>query len=30
MKDKRNRHDALGKLSSEQYFRKSAAISFIV
>ena len=29
MKDKRNRHGAVGKLSSE-HFRKSAAITFIV
>ena len=26
MKDKRNRHGAVGKSSSEQHFRKSAAI----
>ena len=30
MKDKRNRHGAVGKSSSEQHFRKSAAITFIV
>ena len=30
MKDKRNRHGAVGKSSSEQHFRKSAAIIFIV
>ena len=30
MKDKRNRHGAVGKLSSEQHFRKCAAITFIV
>ena len=29
MKDKRNRHGAVGKSSSEQHFRKSAAITFI-
>ena len=29
-KDKRNRHDAVGKSSSEQHFRKSAAITFIM
>ena len=28
MKDKRNRHGAVGKSSSEQHFRKSAAITF--
>ena len=27
---KRNRHCAVGKLSSEQHFHKSAAITFIV
>ena len=27
MKDKRNRHGAVGKSSSEQHFRKSAAIT---
>ena len=27
MKDKRNRHGAVGKSSSEQHFRKSAAIN---
>ena len=30
MKDKRNRHGAVGKLSSEQHFRKSGTITFIV
>ena len=30
MKDKRNRHGAVGKSSSEQHFRKCAAITFIV
>ena len=30
MKDKRNRHGAVGKSSSEQHFRKSSAITFIV
>ena len=30
MKDKRNRHGAVGKSSSEQHFRKSAAITIIV
>ena len=30
MKDKRNRHGAVGKSSLEQHFRKSAAIIFIV
>ena len=30
MKDKRNRHGAVSKSSSEQHFRKSAAITFIV
>ena len=30
MEDKRNRHGAVGKSSSEQHFRKSAAITFIV
>ena len=30
MKDKGNRHGAVGKSSSEQHFRKSAAITFIV
>ena len=30
MKDKSNRHGAVGKSSSEQHFRKSAAITFIV
>ena len=30
MKDKRNRHCTVGKSSSEQHFRKSAAITFIV
>ena len=30
MKDKRNRHGAVGKSSSEQHFRKPAAITFIV
>ena len=29
MKDKRNRHGAVGKSSSEQHFCKSAAINFI-
>ena len=29
MKDKRNRHGAVGKSSSEQHFRKSAAISYL-
>ena len=29
-KDKRNCHNAVGKSSSEQYFRKSAAIAFIM
>ena len=28
MKDKRNRHGAVGKLSSEQQFRKSDMITF--
>ena len=30
MKDKSNRHGAVGKSSSEQHFRKSAATTFIV
>ena len=30
MKDKRNRRGAVDKLSSEQHFRKSAAITFVV
>ena len=30
MKDKKNGHGAVGKSSLEQYFRKSAAITFIV
>ena len=30
MKDKRNRHGAVGKSYSEQHFRQSAAITFIV
>ena len=30
MKDERYRHGAVGKSSSEQHFRKSAAITFIV
>ena len=30
MKDKRNRHGAVGKSSLEQHFRKSAAITIIV
>ena len=30
MKDKSNRHGAVGKSSSEQHFRKSAAITFII
>ena len=30
MKEKRNRHSAVGKSSSEQHFRKSAANIFIV
>ena len=30
MKDKRNRHGAVGKSSLEQHFRKSAIITFIV
>ena len=30
MKDKRNRHGAVGKSSSEQHFHKSATITFIV
>ena len=30
MKDKRNRHGAVGKSCSEQHFRKSAAITIIV
>ena len=30
MKDKENRHGVVGKSSSEQHFRKSAAITFIV
>ena len=30
MKDKGDRHGTVGKLSSEQHFRKSAAITFIV
>ena len=30
MKDKRNRHGAVGKSSSELHFRKSAAITFFV
>ena len=29
MKDKRNRHGTVGKLSSEQHFRKCTAITFI-
>ena len=29
MKDKRNSHGAVGKSSSEQHFRRSAAITFI-
>ena len=29
MKDKRNRHGAVGKSSSEQHFRKSAAITLL-
>ena len=29
MKDKRNRHGAVGKLSSEQHFCKSAAITLL-
>ena len=29
MKDKRNDHGAVGKSSSEQHFRKSAAITLI-
>ena len=29
MKDKRNRHGAVGKSSSEQPFRKSAAITYL-
>ena len=29
MKDKRNRHGAVGKLSLEQHFRKSAAFTII-
>ena len=29
MKDKKNRHGAVGKSSSEQHFRKSAAITII-
>ena len=28
MKDKRNRHGAVGKSSSEQHFRKSAVLSY--
>ena len=28
MKDKRNRHGAVGKSSSEQHIRKSAAITY--
>ena len=30
MKDKGDRHDTVGKLSLEQHFRKSIAITFIV
>ena len=30
MKDKSNRHGAVGKSSLEQHFRKSAATTFIV
>ena len=30
MKDKRNRHGAVGKSSLEQHFRKSAAITLVV
>ena len=30
MKDKKNRHGAVGKSSLEQHFRKSAAITIIV
>ena len=30
MKDKGNRHGAMGKSSLEQHFRKSAAITLIV
>ena len=30
MKDKRNRHGAVGKSSLEQHFRKSAIITFLV
>ena len=30
MKDKRNRHGAVGKSSLEQHFCKSAAITFIM
>ena len=30
MKDKRNHHGAVGKSSSEQHFRKSGTITFIV
>ena len=30
MKDKRNHHGAVGKSSSQQHFRKSASITFIV
>ena len=30
MKDKRNRHGTVGKLSSEQQFHKSDAITFAV
>ncbi len=30
MKDKRNRHGAVGKSSSEQHFRKSAAITILL
>ena len=30
MKDERNRHGVMGKLSSEQHFHKSATITFIL
>ena len=30
MKDKRNRHGAVGKSFSEQHFRKSTAITFLL
>ena len=30
MKDKRNRHGAVGKLYLEQHFHKSTAITFIM